>query len=268
MTARALRTLLEGLIDYAGLFPPAALSMDEAVRNYARYRQGPYAWALGRFVVPQDRVGEVPGEFPVSVLWSDPSSTAGFQPAPSEGRQDAGGTPLEVKASTSEDVDRIAATAAGRTVYVEVTDLALLDAIAKHGLRAKIRAGGVTADAFPAPEAIAHFIRACRDAGLSFKATAGLHHPVRCVKPLTYAADAPRGTMHGFVNVFLAAAKPERAEDILGEEDPRAFVFSDRGVTWRGEPIDISGVRRFATSFGSCSFEEPIADLKELGWLQ
>ena len=49
---RSLQTLLAGAIDYAGLFPPAKLDMDTAVKNYAAYRRGHRAWALGRFIVP------------------------------------------------------------------------------------------------------------------------------------------------------------------------------------------------------------------------
>ncbi|MFL6248361.1 MAG: hypothetical protein ACJ74H_20215 [Thermoanaerobaculia bacterium] len=248
MTTASLRALLEGLIDYAGLFPPAALSMQDAVRNYARYSEEQYAWALGRFVVPADRAHEVPPEFPLSVLGID-----------------------EVKAASAQDVERIAAEANGRVVYVEISDVASLDAIARHGLRAKIRTGGVTVDAFPPIGDVAQFLRACKRAGVAFKATAGLHHPLRCMKPLTYAPDAPTGTMHGFLNVFLAAALLEHADEILTEEDPRAFGFDDDGAEWRGHRVSTDALRvmrrDFATSFGSCSFEEPIGDLRELGWL-
>lgn len=248
MTTKSLRALLEGLIDYAGLFPPAALSMQDAVRNYARYAEGEYAWMLGRFVVPADRAHEVPSEFPLSVLGID-----------------------EVKAATADDVERIASEANGRTVYVEISDIALLREIARNGLRAKIRTGGVTPDAFPPIGDVAQFLRACKAAGVAFKATAGLHHPLRCLKPLTYAADAPTGTMHGFVNVFLAAALLEHADEILREDDPRAFAFDDDGASWRGHRVSTDALRKmrrdFATSFGSCSFEEPIGDLRALGWL-
>jgi hypothetical protein len=248
MTTKSLRALLEGLIDYAGLFPPAALSMQDAVRNYARYQDEQYAWALGRFVVPADRVTEVPSEFPTSILGID-----------------------EVKAASTEDIERIAGDANGRTVYVEITDIALLEAIARHRLRAKIRTGGVTADAFPPIGNIAEFLRACKAAGVAFKATAGLHHPLRCLKPLTYAPDAPTGTMHGFLNVFLAAALLDHADAVLAEEDPHAFAFDDDGASWLGHRVATEDIRvmrtNFATSFGSCSFEEPIGDLVALGWL-
>jgi len=235
---KSLRALLEDLIDYAGLFPPAALTMQDAVRNYARYREGQYAWALGKFVVPKERVREVPGEFPLSILGID-----------------------EVK-----NIDE-----AREGAFVEISDLTLLDEIKRRGLRAKIRTGGITPDAFPPIDDVAAFLRACHARGIAFKATAGLHHPLRCVKPLTYEPNAPTGTMHGFINVFLAAAMLDDAEEILLEQDPHAFAFDDDGATWRDRRVstqDLTTMRRdFAISFGSCSFEEPIGDLRALGWL-
>src|SRR5215467_3773609 len=54
----SLRDLLSGLIDYAGLFPPATLDMATAARRYADYREGEYRWALARFVVPVARLDE------------------------------------------------------------------------------------------------------------------------------------------------------------------------------------------------------------------
>ncbi len=241
------------MIDYAGLFPPASLSMAEALRNYDAYRRGEHAWMLGRFVVPAGKLAEVPRDFPVTAI----------------GMADA--EVVEVKAANGEEVDRIAEQAEGKTVYVEIADPALLERIAAHGLRAKIRTGGVTPDAFPTAEAIARFIRACAEQGVAFKATAGLHHPIRCVRPLTYEADAPRGTMHGFVNVFLAAALLPHAAQVLLDDDPRAFAFADDAASWRGHLVateTLADVRRhFAIAFGSCSFEEPVSDLQELEWL-
>ena len=220
---QSIRVLLDHLIDYAGLFPPAALPMEDAVRNYARYRDGEYAWILGPFVVPKERAHEVPADFPLTVLGVD-----------------------EVK-SLEQARDH---------AFVEITGTALIPELAKRGLRAKIRTGG---DAVPSVEQVADFIRACKTAGVAFKATAGLHHPIR------------KGAMHGFVNVFVAAAMVERAEEILREEDTSAFTFTDENVSWRGHEIsteDFAKMRReLALSFGSCSFEEPIEDLKELEWL-
>ena len=50
---------MRGLVDYAGLFPPAALAMAEAARRYAAYLGSPEAWMLGRFVVPVERLDEL-----------------------------------------------------------------------------------------------------------------------------------------------------------------------------------------------------------------
>ncbi len=235
----SLRVLLEGLIDYAGLFPPAALTMQDAVRNYARYRDGEFAWALGKFVVQKERAKEVPPEFPLSILGID-----------------------ELKLTEIED--------AAPGTFVEITDPSFLPELKRRGFRAKIRTGGITEAAFPSPESVAAFIRACKEAGIAFKATAGLHHPLRCVRPLTYEPNAAVGTMHGFLNVFLAAAMVDDAEAILRETDATAFRFDDDGVSWRDRRVttgELRAMRQFATSFGSCSFEEPIDDLKELGWL-
>lgn len=262
MIAASLRALLENLVDYAGLFPPASLPMDRALANYDSYRHGEHAWILGRFIVPFARVGEVPRDVPLSVLVTseDLPGLGSFIDV------------IEAKASNANDVAILAGVAKGRTVYVEVADSDLVRFIGRQGMRAKIRTGGVTGAAIPAPERVARFIRECAAERVAFKATAGLHHPIRCTKPLTYEPQAPVATMHGFVNVFMAAALVGAAdEEVLLETDPRAFTFTDAMASWRGHGVttaQLAGVRKeFAISFGSCSFEEPIADLKELEWL-
>jgi len=260
---RALRVLLESLVDYAGLYPPASLAMDRAISNYDQYRRSEHAWILGKFVAPAAKSGEVPSDFPLTVV-ATIEEVGGLKPASAL-------TSLEVKASSVADVERIASLANGDTVYVETADVELLKTIAQQGLRAKIRTGGVFADAFPSGDAIAAFIRMCADLDLPFKATAGLHHPIRCVRPLTYEANAPSAVMHGFLNVFIAAALPQFADKVMREENPRAFAFDEGGLWWHDCRVTVEEIERvrseLAISFGSCSFEEPIADLKELGWL-
>ena len=71
-TSEALHALLSGLIDYAGLFPPASLDLPAAMRNYAAYRAGAHAWMLGRFVVPAALVAEVDTSWPLSVNTTSP----------------------------------------------------------------------------------------------------------------------------------------------------------------------------------------------------
>ncbi|GIV57301.1 MAG: hypothetical protein KatS3mg042_0214 [Rhodothermaceae bacterium] len=85
-----LRVLLTHLIDYAGLFPPARLSLDEALRSYVRYRRSDEAWMLGRFVLPAARLGELParagrvgdaGPIPLSVLATGGADAPAFMDA-------------------------------------------------------------------------------------------------------------------------------------------------------------------------------------------
>src|SRR5205807_3957517 len=118
--------------------------------------------------------------------------------------------------------------------------------VKRAGSFAKVRTGGLTPEAIPSIEHVAAFIRACAERRLPFKATAGLHHPIRAEHPLTYDPDAPRTVMHGFLNVFLAAAfawhGEREIEPILAETDPAAFRFDDR-ARWRDHSLDAAQVR-------------------------
>jgi hypothetical protein len=152
-----------------------------------------------------------------------------------------------------------------------------VDAVRRAGLRAKARTGGTTADAFPTAAQLARFVVCCARLTVPFKATAGLHHPVRGEHPLTYAADARSASMFGFLNLFLAGAfaytgfDAATLERLLEERDPAAFQFGERGVHWRGRDVtraQLEGARHaLAIAFGSCSFREPIDDLHRLGLL-
>ncbi len=287
----ALRALLGGIVDYAGLFPPAALDMASAVRNYASYLAERDAWMLGRFVIPVARLGEldrIPGGLPSAPerAWrlaalggasieADVERARAFNAEHRRAIIDV----LEVKATSVEEIDRIAmAVGSDFTTFVELpsaADLApLLAAIKRRGLSAKIRTGGVVADVFPSAELVARFIRACLRAGVAFKATAGLHHPVRASYRLTYDAGGPTGMMFGYLNVFLAAAlmasglNDDDAIRLLDERDPDAFDLRAGTVGWRGRVITVDDARRVrehvAVSFGSCSFREPVDELKAL----
>ncbi len=149
--------------------------------------------------------------------------------------------------------------------------------IADAGARAKIRTGGLTAEVFPSAADCARFIATCAEREVPFKATAGLHHPMRGVFPLTYADDAPRGVMFGFLNVFIAGAfarngmPAKEIEQLLVEKDAQRFEFGDASLTWREHALTVADIEAtrssFAISFGSCSFREPIDDLTHLGLL-
>jgi hypothetical protein len=248
--APALRALLEHLIDYAGSYPPASLPCAAAATNYATYRTGARAWMLRWLVVGTADLAHIPTALDgaLSVLADTDSPRAAA---------------LETK--------RVVHPA--RPVYCEVP-VTELDAVKKAGCFAKVRTGGVSPAAIPSVAEVAEFIRAAAARGLAFKATAGLHHPVRAEQALTYEPDAPRAVMHGFLNVFLAACFAHHGErnlePILAETDPAAFRFTDR-AHWRDRSLDVDQVRaartRFAHAFGSCSFDEPVRDLEALGLL-
>jgi hypothetical protein len=283
----ALRTLLSGLIDYAGLFPPAELGMNEAVANYQSYRRGPEAWMLGRFIAPGARLGEfgraveqleIADPWLVSAICGSPQDAARvreFNAARVPVRIDT----IEVRANRPEEIASIARDwETDQTIYVEIPiqsdPQGLITALKGAGLRAKARTGGLTPEAFPTSSDLMRFLQRCAEADLPFKATAGLHHPLRSVHYLTYASDSPTGTMHGFLNVFLAAAalrsgiNEREVAELLTETSIDAFRFDQGGVSWRGHRLTSEQLHRtregFAIAFGSCSFEEPADDLKAL----
>lgn len=287
--------LLERVVDYAGLFPPAALSMREAVTEYAQQRRSPSAWMLGRFVVPVTRLdelaaaagmtgGEGEAAWPISALvGADPAGD--FQAIRGFNTRYANRfavESVELRAATADAIDfALAQRRDTLEHYVEIAveddPRLLLQAIRRHDARAKVRTGGVTPDAFPSPSALARFIVACAELGVPFKATAGLHHPLRGEQPLTYDSDATAATMFGFLGVFTAATLARNGADestvmqVLEERDADAFSFADDALRWRGHTLDAAQVRaarhEFALSFGSCSFREPVDDLHRLGIL-
>jgi hypothetical protein len=295
----SLRDLLSGLIDYAGLFPPAALDMRTATRRYAEYREGEYRWALGRFVLPVARLDEfekaAEGILPDGGWEGDDFwrlSALGGDDLPSDlnriaefNQKRAGAAvidTIEIKAGRVGDIENVVKlTPANLMPYFEVSigddPTELIKSIAEAEARAKVRTGGVTADAFPSSFDLARFIKICAEEDVPFKATAGLHHPLRSVNTLTYAPDSASAMMHGFLNVFLAAAfaqsglDVDRLVELLEEKSPEAFQFDSGGVTWRDEMIVRGQLRNsrnlLAIAFGSCSFEDPIDDLKKIGLL-
>jgi hypothetical protein len=287
MSALAIRALLSGLVDYAGLFPPAALSMPEAVANYATYRTGADAWALGRFVVPVGRLDEFEGvavgmfggaPWRLSVLaqGGDIEVIRTFN-ARHDGRAiiDA----VEAKATTIAELSTLTSMSGLGDIFVEIPIAddpgELVRAIGAHGLFAKVRTGGITGSAFPTARQVARFLAACARHDVTFKATAGLHHPLRGEYALTYAPDAERGTMFGYLNVFLAAAflrhgMPESdAAALLEERDAAALHFDGDTLRWRDHALTAAALATirstFARSFGSCSFREPMDYLTALG---
>jgi hypothetical protein len=245
----SLRALLAQLIDYAGLYPPASLPLPIVLERYRGFRASPENWILNRLVLPAAKLGEAhlePG-WHVTLLVED-------EPGPLPEAVETLETKLPRRLSLP--------------TYCESPLADIRDAYAK------VRTGGLTPEMIPSSTELAAFLCDAAARRIPFKATAGLHHPVRSLRALTYAGDSPRGTMHGFLNVFSAAAMAwhgmvqANVTRMLDEIDPAAFEFDETGFEWKGHRLGASQIhsarREFAHSFGSCSFEEPIADLREL----
>ena len=296
------RAAFAGLIDYAGLFPPAALSMEEALVEYARALASPNVWMLDRFIVPASRMAELSeaytGEAPlaVSVILDAPNDALGWFEATrlrlvaaqaalgadARLRLAALEVPLPALRTLRDTYDGAIGQYAALASAIGVRDVpayvepfrdarwngalpATMTVLARHRLGAKVRCGGATAAAFPSTEELATFVRAAVAANVPFKATAGLHHPLRHVDPETGFA------MHGFLNLIAAslAAREEdpgmAIESALGEEDPHAFRFDDDSFAWRDRHYDVAAIAAMREAafvgYGSCSFDEPVADL-------
>jgi hypothetical protein len=289
----SLRTLLAEIVDYAGLFPPSNVGMTSAVQNYANYLQSEDAWMLGRFILPVSKLDDFSNEaeslfadkiWHLSVI-ADENLPENLENIASFNEVNSGKAlvdMLEVKVNSADEIHRASKSIPRNlTTYFELpvqeimTDLMIALAMTKN--RAKIRTGGITKDAFPNSADIIKFMRVCIAANVPFKATAGLHHPLKCVKPLTYEENAPTGIMHGFLNLFLSACFLRQdlnnsfVHKLINETDASKLEFADEGILWKQEAVPtqtIAAARaKNAISFGSCSFLEPIEDLQKLSLL-
>jgi hypothetical protein len=330
----SVRALLNQVIDYAGLFPPAKLPLDTALASYLRYRrESPYAWMLGRFVCPAARLPELltlaKGDRDASLLTltvlgqqgssvldyfeklnADIEAVKAFRSA---WGNDAVIDMIETPLPTAENVEGLPTTTTWEAFYFGYANAMayylhfVAAKVREAGLRGfaevpvsprwredvsnitvgfpaghdlaeashiglKLRCGGVTADAFPADEQVAWFIDCCTRSRLAWKATAGLHHPRR-------HWDANLQVWHhGFLNVFivglLARINPMGVGDItqvLADREGECFHWRDDSIAWKDWSITTQQIVELrataATSFGSCSFTEPVDDLLAMGLL-
>jgi hypothetical protein len=266
----ARRELLGALIDHAALFPPASMAMPEAMAADRAARASEHAWILDRFIVPASKLGELPQDAPRLSVVLDRGE--GDLDAVHEARLDGRVVELVearvepewipdtqdlVNAKLGEGVRTFWELAPGRGLAGEVA------AVREARAGAKIRCGGATV---PPVEAVAAFIAACRDAGVPFKATAGLHRAIR------------HGDAHGFLNLLAAAVfahadglSADELGPLLAEEEAEAFALDAGGLAVHGRRADgeaIADARRdLFVAYGSCSFDEPVEDLTALGLL-
>ena len=285
--------LLDGLIDFAGLYPPASLEMQPMVDRYAAALAGPEAWMTGRVIVPaggldafalaaqQHLVAEaLEDPWCVSVLVGMNQLSADLDAidAFNEAHEDAALVDvIEVKAADASHIETLAqhlpdTLFAFVEIAIDSDPRGLLAALAGEGMAAKIRTGGVTPDAYPAWDDVASFLVHTAAAQVPFKATAGLHHPLPNDNP-----DVPARQL-GFLNVFLAAALAQHRHlnaaavlEVLELSDPDAFAFD--GPVARIGDHELNAVELEASrlancsSFGSCSLDDPWDDLHAMGAL-
>ncbi|MDQ6624836.1 MAG: hypothetical protein M3Y69_01665 [Verrucomicrobiota bacterium] len=304
MTA-SLRALLNGTVDYAGLFPPASLALEPALANYSAYVRSADAWMLGAFVLPLAKFDEasadlrgfdVENRLQVSALGAKTDTPAEFITAVERAGETiktfgaqhgafAGVTQLEMPLATRPGATIGAAYDALNGIDIPVfweapadaaerTIVALAEhrnetAAAQFGF--KLRTGGVVPAAFPSSVQIARALVAAVHQHVPIKFTAGLHHPVRLFH------SSVQTTMHGFLNVLGAGVlAAEHQWDLLQtvamleDEDVAHFVFTEDSFSWREWQISTERIRehrKLVTSFGSCSFDEPREDLRALNLL-
>lgn len=288
----------QDFVDYAGLYPPASLSLPQVIANYARYRTDSASWMLGRLIVPADRLADADAlaavagarsdaQWRVSVLvgGADDVSRNADLVAGFRSRDEAVLSVNSVEAvATSPEAVRLMGSSYPPEVdrFLEIPaepdPAPLLAEIAACGCAAKIRTGGVTADTLPSTLIVARFLARANRAGVQMKATAGLHHAVRGERRLTYSPDSPAGVMHGFANltfaaVLLAAGKIDEdlADALLDDDRPEVFKFGGRAGSWLNAVVtygEFAHARQsLLRSVGSCSFDEPVTELRALGWI-
>ncbi|MGB9475389.1 MAG: hypothetical protein WCE87_10025 [Candidatus Udaeobacter sp.] len=304
MPPDSLRTLLAHSIDYAGMFPPCSLGLDQALGNQAEYVRSPDAWMLGAFVLSTaqfDAIRQLLAQFDaqhplrVAALGPKTASTNAFL----DGLEDADAAILSL---SRHNVDLVSITHLEMFLPHEVDLASLKDAksilgdlpvfweappdtaertiallaeinsdadVATFGY--KLRTGGVTPDAFPTSTQIARALVTPATHQLPIKFTAGLHHPLRQYR------EEVQTKMHGFLNVLGAAVlaaehqwNANQTAIMLEDENVDSFSFTDDFFSWREWRIDSKRLqyrRRFVVSFGSCSFNEPRDDLRALDLL-
>jgi hypothetical protein len=301
---RSLTALLTHSIDYAGTFPPCSLDLEQALVNQSRYVVSPDAWMLGVFILRIDQftaakeyLSQFDPQHPlrVSALGPKTENAAAFRailPKVVSAIQSLSAHNVDLLVvdqfemllppGVDLDVIQYARSLVGEltTFWEAPVEMAArtIALLAEHNSDTdslpfgyKLRTGGVTADAFPSSAQIASALVLPADYQVPMKFTAGLHHPVRQFR------EEVQTKMHGFLNVLGAAVlaaehrwNEEQTARMLDDENAGSFSFDEDFFVWREWKIDLDRLearRKFVTSFGSCSFDEPREDLRLLGLL-
>lgn len=294
-----LKSALDGIIDYAGLFPPAKLAMPDALAKFAEIRRSRGSWIVSRFVCPANALQELGRELdaqdvesmPLTVVGTGGSTPEVFRSsleADAEAMMrfdEAHGERAPIEAYEVRSPEDLPSYSAVRDlgafksldVFLELAwtpllDEALIIVAEQDWLMAKARTGGLRADAFPDSELLAGFLKGALDLDVSFKLTAGLHHPLR------HWDGEVAAPMHGFLNILAVCALHQTYDLALDEfvvvlncEDAKAFEWNEKGLNYQGLRCDwaqIEAARDLFIGFGSCSVEEPLQGLADLGLTQ
>ncbi|TDD92118.1 hypothetical protein [Actinomadura rubrisoli] len=268
-----------GLCDDAAVFPPGLAPLADAVPAHRRHRAAAYADLVGPLVLPVPALDELApllsgeDELDVSVTApGGPAQAAGALAAATGLPIDLRGLEVAVPAGTA-TADFFRALDLARRgredvpVYVEVPRderrPSVIEGLAATGHRAKFRTGGVTADLYPSPDELAAAVHAAVGADVPFKATAGLHHPVRNTDPETGFDQ------HGFLNLLLATdaaldgRPPSDLAELLADRDAASVAARVSELS----ALRVAAARARFQSFGTCSITDPLTELADLGLL-
>ena len=272
--SNAVPPLLTTLVDDAAVFPPGSMPLPDAVPAHLRHRDGPWAAMIGPLLVPAADLPEIGAAVDVGVVGEPGAVERALETVPGHLTVRQVESPV---AKRGEDpapgIEQLAGLLRKNSEkpwvwYFEVPLawglMRALDQLARlraEGLSAaaKFRTGGLAAELFPTPVELAAVICACRDRELPFKLTAGLHHAVRHTDPDTGLVH------HGFLNVLAATlaaaggAEPADLAGILAGTDALPLTVTIRDRLDQPRPLWVG--------FGSCSVEEPVTDLTNLGLL-
>ena len=332
----SLRTFMNGLVDYAGLFPPADLPLDKAINEYFEQLKSDNSAMLSRFIIPISKLNDLDdfiplfsdiGSLRLSVLGgggkTDDEYLSKIKQNITNINEYRGKHSdkiqidvIECKMATnspSKSTMQEATTLLNEnelTHYHEFTELPdvginystnedesswnevivpTVELISKmKGAGVKLRCGGVVKEAFPSVEQVAAMIQTCVLAKAPMKFTAGLHHPIR------HFADEYDEFMHGFINTFGAGIfattfpTPKNLQEkyrmftllshMIDDQNAENFSFTNDSMIWKVRDdrdtefeIDTEKIEKVREkgmiSYGSCSFQDPIDDLTQLGWM-
>ena len=303
MPVESIKLFLTKLIDYAGLFPPAKLELESALKNYSKYIQCNDNWMMSQFIIPVHLLEEITAELMVGFSKSNPlklSILSGelskeveklnqFQNLYSEKVYYSGlETRIQNRSTFNQLLDSILVIqlkynftlatffelppCENWVENMKSTNEAIsqFNKINNTNFGFKLRCGGVEAHMFPSADSIAETIISCINFEIPIKFTAGLHHPIR------HYNESLKTKMYGFFNIFIGGMLTKKygfdsnkCVEILKDESLGNFKFSNDKLSWKEYSLNNFEIKHFRKnnfiSFGSCSFNEPREDLIKLG---